>query len=90
MGVVWEFSIHEFGDIRENCAKVGPALVTENNIADVTISTSIDFQMFTQDDFMQDIGPIIGKSIKVTVMDGDMEDIIGCCVIGKGTPIDDD
>ena len=88
---MWSFSIHEFGDVRESCSKVGPALVTDDDIDDLTIDfmTSIDFvQSFTQDDYMQDIGPIIGHSILVTTVRDDSEVNVGCCVIGKGSPIE--
>lgn len=92
-GEVWTFSVHEFGDVRNSCADVGPALVTENNIADVTIAAPADptlAQMFTQDDFMQDIGSIIGHSIKVSTMRQGNPATVGCCVVGKGMPVEVD
>lgn len=89
-GEVWTFTVHEFGDVRNSCANVGPELVTENNIADVTIAAPADAtlpQMFTQDDWMQDIGPIIGHSIKVSTMRQGNPATVGCCVVGKGMPV---
>ena len=44
--------------------------------------------MFTQDDLNQDICPIIGNSIKVTTMRDGQDVVIGCCVIGKGSPLE--
>ena len=89
-GEVWTFTVHEFGDVRNSCANVGPELVTQNNIADVTIAAPADAslpQMFTQDDWMQDIGSIIGHSIKVSTMRAGNPATVGCCVIGKGMPV---
>ena len=41
-------------------------------------------QMFTQAEFMTDIGAIIGNSILVTA---ENSVTLGCCVIGKGAPV---
>ena len=85
---MWSFSIHKFGDVSESCSKVGPALVTADNINDLTIAPEMGVQTFTQDDFMQDIGPIIGNSISVTAIREGKEVNVGCCVIGKGSPVE--
>ena len=55
-----------------------------NDIADVTYDPMNP--MFSQSDYMQAIGPIIGNSIVATTTVLGVPETIGCCVIGKGMP----
>ena len=79
------FTVHQKGDITNSCQNVGSELETMNNIADVTYDP-IEMSMFTQNDWMQAIGPIIGNSIVATKIVMGNPETIGCCVIGKGMP----
>ena len=78
------FTVHQKGDITNSCQNVGSELETMNNIADATYDPIAP--MFSQDDWMQAIGPIIGNSIVATKIVMGVPETIGCCVIGKGMP----
>ena len=78
---MWLARVHEFGDRRGDCANVGDPVAS---LDEITVNTTGGMQMFTQAEFMTDIGAIIGNSVLVTDMSGVT---LGCCVIGKGAPV---
>ena len=95
-GEVWNFAVHETGDIRNACSMVGNALTTDSageEIQSVTIAApGSDPQEFTQNSWDVTLGDIIGNAILFTTERENPSTMmletttIGCCVMGKGSP----
>ena len=83
------FTIHESGDIRDNCSRIGNELSTDEGIDTILVEnivTSVAPFSWTQEAFTVPLADILGRSVRITRLadgsSGDPEQV-GCCVLGK-------